>query len=151
MQTNVNIWSAMIWMMSLACFIFSYLYVKSMVWDHGQIWWELCYRLWGNWSRREMLWAAAHGHRVKMSDFVMLIRTKIGKRSGELWRQEWWRRTLVHNRYGSDKWLWTMEDGDDHPWWCWDEVIRVVQWAVLTEWRNNGASWQWRWRRNIER
>ena len=31
-----------------------------------------------------MLWVAAHGYRVKMSDFVMLMITKIGKGSGEL-------------------------------------------------------------------
>ena len=43
-------------------FLFFLIYMsKWMEWDHGRLWWELCYRLWRNWSEHDMLWAFARG------------------------------------------------------------------------------------------
>ena len=123
MHTNVNIWSAMIWMMSFACFIylfFLFIYmIKSMEWDHNRLWWELCYLLWGNWSGHEMLWVATRGYKVKMNDFVMLTRIKIGKGSGELWRcGEWehWCITGMETMSDFERWRMLMTIHDDVGW-----------------------------------
>ena len=103
-----------------------------------------------------MLLAAPRDQRVKMNDVVMLTRIKIENEvascEDESSEGEHWRTTGMATISDFERWRMVMTiHGGDHPWWCQDEIMRVVQWAVSTEWKNSGASWQWRWRRNIKR